>query len=131
MQPNFIVVFDTSMEAVSQLQHAAEANYQAADERDVPKPATYPFCESPSCVATLSAHSHGVNSVAFHPKAPLLVTCSDDYTAKLWRFPPDGSAATCVATLSGHDAAVLSVAFHRTAPLLATGSYDKTAKLWR
>ncbi len=103
----------------------------SADERDVPKPATYPFCESPSCVATLSAHSHGVNSVAFHPKAPLLVTCSDDYTAKLWRFPPDGSAATCVATLSGHMDYVVCVAFHPTAPLLATGSGDYTAKLWR
>jgi WD40 repeat protein len=82
---------------------------------------------------TLEGHSRWVNSVAFHPTAPLLATGSLDMTAKLWRFSPDGSNSnvTCVATLVGHSGEVNSVAFHQTAPLLATGSWDKTAKLWR
>jgi WD40 repeat protein len=37
------------------------------------------------CVATLVGHRGAVNSVAFHPTAPLVVTGSDDNTAKLWR----------------------------------------------
>jgi WD40 repeat protein len=87
--------------------------------------------EVATCLATLEGHSNRVCSVAFHPTAPLLATGSDDKTAKLWRFSPDGSTATCVATLAGHSEEVMSVAFHATAPLLATGSDDKTAKLWR
>jgi len=86
---------------------------------------------SARCVATLEGHRERVNSVAFHPTANLLATGSDDDTAKLWRFSPDGSTATCVATLEGHRTIVNSVAFHPTANLLATGSHDQTAKLWR
>jgi WD40 repeat protein len=37
------------------------------------------------CVNTLVGHRGAVNSVAFHPTAPLVVTGSDDNTAKLWR----------------------------------------------
>ena len=38
-----------------------------------------------TCVVTLEGHSNSVNSVAFHPTAPLLATGSRDNTAKLWR----------------------------------------------
>jgi len=90
-------------------------------------------------VATLVGHSNDVNSVAFHPTEPLLVTGSYDKTTKLWHlvYTSDGSisAATCVETLdsrkNGHTDVVRSVAFHPTAPLLATGSNDHTAKLWK
>ena len=37
------------------------------------------------CVANLKEHSDTVTSVAFHPSAPLLTTCSRDKTVKLWR----------------------------------------------
>ena len=86
---------------------------------------------SATCVATLKEHIGSVNSVAFHPTAPLLATGSSDRTVKLWRLSSDNSSATCVATLEAHSGSVSSVAFHPTAPLLATGSWDKTAKLWR
>jgi WD40 repeat protein len=85
---------------------------------------------SATCVATLQGHSSVVQSVAFHPTAPLLATGSWDNTAKLWRLSSDNSSATCVATLRGHSNSVISVAFHPTAQLLATGSNDRTAKLW-
>jgi WD40 repeat protein len=99
------------------------------------------------CVAILQGHHWWVYSVAFHPTEPLLATGSGDNTVKLWRFEPDGSAATCVATLEGHSKSVMSVAFHPTLPFLATGSDTEThretyretdsrhdtakAKLWR
>jgi WD40 repeat protein len=84
---------------------------------------------SARCVATLEGHRESVKSVAFHPTANLLATGSDDNTAKLWRFSPDGSTATCIANL-GNRSSVNSVAFHPTANLLATGSDNETAKLW-
>ena len=87
---------------------------------------------SATCIATLDGHSrYNINSVAFHPTAPILATGSDDRTAKLWRLSPDNSSAISVETLQGHSNWVQSVAFHPTAPLLATGSADRTAKLWR
>ena len=82
-------------------------------------------------MATLAGHSNFVGVVAFHPTSLLVVTGSDDNTAKLWRLPPDNSSATCVATLAGHSSYVTSVAFHPTAPLLATSSGDNTVKMWR
>ena len=85
---------------------------------------------SATCVATLAGHSDSVRSVAFHPTAPLLATCSCDKTVILWLLSCDNSSATCVATLAGHSDSVRSVAFHPTAPLLAAGSNDNTVKLW-
>jgi len=38
-----------------------------------------------TCVATLTGHSHSINSVAFHKILPLLATASRDSTAKLWK----------------------------------------------
>jgi WD40 repeat protein len=84
---------------------------------------------SATCFVTL-AHSHWVDSVAFHPTALILATGSGDKTAKLWRISLDQASATCLASLEGHSSWVRAVAFHPTAPLLATGSYDMTAKLW-
>lgn len=74
---------------------------------------------------------NGVLSVAFHPTKPLLATGSNDNTAKLWQYSPDGATVRCIATLEGHSYWVHSVAFHPTENILATGSRDKTAKVWR
>ena len=79
----------------------------------------------------MAGHIGCVNSVAFHPTAPLLATGSDDKTVRLWLLSSDNSSATCVATLAGHGYFVYSVVFHPTAQLLATGSDDKTVRLWR
>jgi WD40 repeat protein len=92
---------------------------------------SHDFGENTTCIATLEGHSHVVNSVAFHPTAPILATGSKDDTVKLWRLSSDNSSVTCVATLEGHSHFVNSVAFHPTAPILATGSSDQTVKLWR
>jgi WD40 repeat protein len=87
-----------------------------------------------TCVATLEGEEKegwgSVRSVAFHPTLPFLATGSNDGTAKLWRFSPDGSTATCEATLDEPIDGIMSMAFHSTLPLLATSSGDYTAKLW-
>ena len=44
---------------------------------------------SATCVATLEGHRGGVDSVAFHPTAPLLATGSYDNTVRLWLLSCD------------------------------------------
>ncbi len=82
-------------------------------------------------LATLEGKKGRVNSVAFHPTAPLLAIGSENENVTLWQVSPDNSCESCVATLKGHSDWVNSVAFHPTAPLLATGSRDNTVKLWQ
>jgi WD40 repeat protein len=79
-------------------------------------------------ISTLIGHEANVNSVAFHPTAPLIATISDDKTTKLWSFQPNGSRATCVDTLNSHRLALKSVSFNLTGTILATSSIDNTAK---
>jgi WD40 repeat protein len=62
---------------------------------------------------------------------PILATGSADGTTKLWRFNPDGSAASCVNTLQERSGWIFSVAFHPILPILAIGNEDNTVKLWR
>ncbi len=71
-----------------------------------------------------------VRCVEFHPTLELLVTTSDDSTAKLWQISPHGISATCMSTLEGHQSWVHKAVFHPSRPLLATVSYDCRLKLW-
>jgi len=79
------------------------------------------------CIATLMGHTHDVNSVAFHPSAPVIVSGSTDKTIKLWRILP--GEIFCMATFEGAKR-VTSVAFHSNGRLLASGNSGNTAFLW-
>ena len=81
-------------------------------------------------VETLYGHTKCINSVFFHPFAPIMLTGSDDTTVIVWRMSPDGTA-TSVGTLKGHSCFVRSVSFDKTGRLILTGSWDKTAKIWQ
>jgi WD40 repeat protein len=70
------------------------------------------------CVSTLEGHGRYVDSVAFHPTAPIVVSGSSDKTMKLWRL--DKSLHFCMATFSGNGNLVKSVAFHPNGKLLAS-----------
>ena len=70
-------------------------------------------------------HTTAVSSVAFSPDGKLVLTGSEDNTAKLWDL--NGRK---IQSFSGHDTTVISVAFSPDGKTVLTGSWDKTAKLW-
>ena len=82
--------------------------------------------QNPTLVATLTGHSHKVNSVAFSPDSRTLASGSGDKTIKLW----DVQSQREIATLTGHSSSVDSVAFSPDGRTLASGSFDYTIKLW-
>jgi len=78
-----------------------------------------------SLIAVLQGHKMNVNSGAFSPDGNLIVTTSDDGTARLWDI--QGNA---VAVLQGHTGRVNSGAFSPDGNLIVTTSDDGTARLW-
>jgi WD40 repeat protein len=70
-------------------------------------------------------------SVAFSPDNKIILTGSDDKTAKLWinsiGFDDSGNL---LQTLQGHKSAISTVAFSLDGKSILTGSPDTTAKLW-
>ncbi|XP_065889852.1 transducin beta-like protein 3 isoform X2 [Dysidea avara] len=75
---------------------------------------------------TQVAHSKDINSLDVSPNDKLIVSGSQDGTAKLWRV--EGGAL--VGTLRGHRRAVWCVKFSPFDQCVATGSGDGTIKLW-
>jgi WD40 repeat protein len=88
--------------------------------------------KSVDCIGTLAEPEHDLDfySVTFHPTAPIVATCANSDTVKLWRLSSDNSVANCVATIVENGAHIHSIAFHPTAPILATCSDGNTLKLW-
>jgi len=77
-------------------------------------------------VTTLRGHSSWLISVAFSPNGKLLLSASQDKTAKLWEAPEDRHPLT----LRGHRDWILAVAFSSDSQRIITASEDKTARLW-
>ncbi|NBP58304.1 WD40 repeat domain-containing protein [bacterium] len=75
---------------------------------------------------TLQGHTRPVSSVAFSSDGQLVVTSSQDHTAKLW----NAKTGLCIATLNGHVGGVCSAVFSPDGKLVLTASWDNTAKLW-
>jgi WD40 repeat protein len=76
--------------------------------------------------AVLAGHSESVRSAAFSPDGNLLVTASEDKTARIW----NRLTGTQMIELKGHQCAVTSAAFSPDGNLLVTSSQDKTARIW-
>ena len=71
-------------------------------------------------------HSDSVEAVAFSPDSQLLLTGSEDKTARLWSV----ASGEELQRFEGHSEAVRSVAFSPDGRLVLTGSPDTTARLW-
>jgi WD40 repeat protein len=76
--------------------------------------------------AVLRGHSKAVNTVAFSPDGRLLVTSSDDHTARVW----DIHSRRQIALLRGHTKPVTRAIFSPDGAVLATISDDHTARVW-
>ena len=93
------------------------------------------LCKS---LTTHKAHEKDINALDVAPNDKLVVSGSQDRTAKIFAIeytpsigghPPRGEIKL-VGTCKGHKRGVWSVRFGRTERVLATGSGDKTVKLW-
>ncbi|HYV30614.1 MAG TPA: protein kinase, partial [Candidatus Binatia bacterium] len=74
----------------------------------------------------LRGHLESVTAVAFSPNGDLIVTGSEDNTAKVWQ----ASSGQELFTLRGHTHFLRSVAFSPDGQRIVTGSWDGAAKVW-
>jgi WD40 repeat protein len=76
----------------------------------------------------LRGHTEAANGAAFSPDGRLLVTASDDATARVWEV----STGRLVAVLRGHSGPVVTAAFgpQQAQSVVVTGGVDGTARVW-
>jgi hypothetical protein len=72
-------------------------------------------------------HGKPAFKVIFHPKEPLLVTCSADHNVRIW----NADTMAAVRTLSGHTDWVYAVAISPDGNLIASGSWNGEVKVWK
>jgi WD40 repeat protein len=72
-------------------------------------------------------HGRAVFKVLYHPKQPLLVTCSADTTVRIWNA--DNGAA--VRTLGGHTDWVYALALSPDGTQVASGSWNGEVRVWK
>lgn len=108
----------------------ASANGEDEEDEDV---AHVVKCKS---LTTHKAHDKDINSLDVAPNDRLLVSGSQDRTAKVWEIEYVTTGAgvrgelRLLGTCKGHKRGVWCVRFGRAERVLATGSGDKTVKLW-
>jgi WD40 repeat protein len=78
-------------------------------------------------VRAVAGHGKAILRVLYHPKQPLLATCSADTTVRLWNAD-NGQA---VRTLTGHTDWVYALAFSPDGNLVASGSWNGEVKVWK
>jgi len=74
----------------------------------------------------LAGHQRAVLMARFSPDGQLILTTSEDGTARLWL----ATSGHSVASLTGHRRAVTCGAFSPDGETVVTGSDDRTARLW-
>ncbi|MEM8830625.1 MAG: AAA-like domain-containing protein [Cyanobacteria bacterium P01_G01_bin.19] len=76
-------------------------------------------------VNRLSGHQGSIWEIDFSPDRQLILSASEDNTAKLWKL--DGTLLT---TYEGHKAGVWAVDFSEDQTRVITASWDNTVKIW-
>ncbi len=80
--------------------------------------------------STLSGHDDPIRGVAFSPTEDVILTASEDKTAKLWRWNDDDGDWKPSHTPLEHDAAVNSARFSPDGTLILTGADNGWAYIW-
>ncbi len=81
--------------------------------------------EDPALLRIFAGHTGSVNCVTFSPDGRLVLTGSDDNTARLWE-----TSSRRILVILDCTGKVSSVAFSPDGRLVLTGSDDTTARLW-
>jgi WD40 repeat protein len=74
----------------------------------------------------LVGHEGAARSACFSPDGVLILTASDDHTARLW----EAATGQELAALRGHEGWVTGACFSPDGAQILTASYDCTARLW-
>jgi WD40 repeat protein/energy-coupling factor transporter ATP-binding protein EcfA2 len=82
--------------------------------------------QAPYLRAILRGHNYYVSSASFSPDGQLVVTASEDGTARLWEVETGKE----ITVLSGHEGEVHLASFNPKGQLVVTASEDGTARLW-
>lgn len=87
-------------------------------------------------VLVLAGHQDEVNSIKWSPQGDLLVSCSDDTNAKIWKVNEELTEGSLLFDLVDHSMEIYTAKWN-TVPtgdgnsyLLATASFDGTVKIW-
>ncbi|KAI0099735.1 hypothetical protein GGR51DRAFT_389819 [Nemania sp. FL0031] len=78
------------------------------------------------CLEILEGHKGRILSLAFSSSGGLLVSGSNDSTARIW----DVVTGECLNILTGHDNGIYSVAFSPSGQYVASGSFDGNIRIW-
>ena len=88
----------------------------------------YALVNDVECLMTVEAHVKGINWISFHPKDPLLLTCSDDKLIKLWKYTETNAYEQ--QTFHGHSGNVSIARFFRDTEFVLSNSEDFSLRLW-
>jgi hypothetical protein len=78
-------------------------------------------------IRAVGGHGKAVLRVLYHPKEPLLVTCSADGTVRTW----NADKGQALKTFTGHSDWVYALALSPDGNLVASGSWNGEIKIWK
>jgi len=82
--------------------------------------------ETGKIVSTLSGHTKKVNDVLYHPSGDVVISCSQDKTARVWKASSGSSSYAAAHVVKIHTEEVTGISLHATGDYFATSSLDRS-----